>query len=54
MILYECASTSPLLGQHARIAGAPCYSPTMPREWDSCIQPVVAWARGSRGIYLHS
>ncbi|XP_044004741.1 MOXD1 homolog 1 [Aphidius gifuensis] len=52
MILYECASTSPLLGQHARIAGAPCYSPTMPREWDSCIQPVVAWARGSRGEWF--
>ncbi|KAK0078076.1 hypothetical protein PV325_003063 [Microctonus aethiopoides] len=52
MILYECASTSPILGQHARIVGAPCYSGTMPREWDSCIQPIVAWARGSRGEWL--
>lgn len=49
MILYECASTLPILGQHARLAGAPCYGATMPREWDSCMQPVVAWARGSRG-----
>ncbi|KAK0175590.1 hypothetical protein PV327_009330 [Microctonus hyperodae] len=52
MILYECASTSKVLGQHARIFGAPCYSVTMPREWDSCIQPIVAWARGSRGEWL--
>ncbi|KAL2713654.1 MOXD1 1 [Vespula squamosa] len=52
VIVYECASTSPILGQHARIAGAPCYSPTMPREWESCLQPVLAWARGSRGEWL--
>lgn len=49
IILYECASTLPILGQHARIVGAPCYSPTMPREWESCLQPVLAWARGSTG-----
>ncbi|XP_017885001.1 MOXD1 homolog 1-like [Ceratina calcarata] len=52
IILYECASTLPILGQHARIVGAPCYSPTMPREWESCLQPVLAWARGSRGEWL--
>ncbi|XP_066597310.1 MOXD1 homolog 1-like [Prorops nasuta] len=52
VILYECASTSPILGQHARIVGALCYSPTMPREWDSCLQPVLAWARGSKGEWL--
>ncbi|KAK2589072.1 hypothetical protein KPH14_001907 [Odynerus spinipes] len=52
VILYECASTSPILGHHARIAGAPCYSPTMPREWESCLQPVLAWARGSKGEWL--
>lgn len=49
IILYECASTAPILGEHARIAGARCYSPTMPRVWDSCMQPVLAWARGSKG-----
>lgn len=52
IILYECASTLPILGQHARIVGAPCYSPTMPREWESCLQPVLAWARGSTGKKL--
>ncbi|XP_012270132.1 MOXD1 homolog 1 [Orussus abietinus] len=52
VILYECASTAPILGLHARIVGSPCYSPTMPREWDSCLQPVLAWARGSRGEWL--
>ncbi|XP_017761618.1 PREDICTED: MOXD1 homolog 1-like [Eufriesea mexicana] len=52
IILYECASTLPILGQHARIVGAPCYSPTMPREWESCLQPVLAWARGSTGEWL--
>ncbi|XP_031837806.2 MOXD1 homolog 1 [Nomia melanderi] len=52
IILYECASTLPILGQHARIVGAPCYSPTMPREWESCLQPVLAWARGSSGEWL--
>ncbi|XP_057320432.1 MOXD1 homolog 1-like [Microplitis mediator] len=52
MILYECASTSPMLKQHARIVGTACYSPTMPREWDSCIQPIVTWARGSKGDWL--
>ncbi|CAL7941350.1 unnamed protein product [Xylocopa violacea] len=52
IILYECASTLPILGQHARIVGAPCYSPTMPREWESCLQPVLAWARGSRGEWF--
>lgn len=24
----------------------------MPKEWDSCLQPVLAWARGSRGEWL--
>ncbi|XP_076182197.1 MOXD1 homolog 1-like [Ptiloglossa arizonensis] len=52
IILYECASTLPILGRHARIVGAPCYSPTMPREWESCLQPVLAWARGSSGEWL--
>ncbi|KAG7210089.1 hypothetical protein KM043_011660 [Ampulex compressa] len=52
VILYECASTAPILGEHARIVGAPCYSPTMPREWESCLQPVLAWARGSKGEWL--
>nr|XP_012139570.1 PREDICTED: MOXD1 homolog 1 [Megachile rotundata] len=52
IILYECASTLPILGQHARLVGAPCYSPTMPREWESCLQPVLAWARGSAGEWL--
>ncbi|XP_033297183.1 MOXD1 homolog 1 [Bombus bifarius] len=52
IILYECASTLSILGQHARIVGAPCYSPTMPREWESCLQPVLAWARGSTGEWL--
>lgn len=52
VILYECASTLPILGHHARIAGAHCYSPTMPREWESCLQPVLAWARGSKGEWL--
>ncbi|XP_012253301.2 MOXD1 homolog 1 [Athalia rosae] len=52
IMLYECASMLPILGAHARIAGAHCYSPTMPREWDSCLQPVVAWARGSKGEWL--
>ncbi|XP_071651989.1 MOXD1 homolog 1-like isoform X1 [Temnothorax longispinosus] len=52
IILYECASTAPILGEHARIAGARCYSPTMPREWDSCLQPVLAWARGSKGEWM--
>lgn len=49
IILYECASTLSVLGQHARIVGALCYSSTMPREWETCLQPVVAWARGSAG-----
>ncbi|XP_043252416.1 MOXD1 homolog 1 [Colletes gigas] len=52
IILYECASTLPILGRHARIVGAPCYSLTMPREWESCLQPVLAWARGSTGEWL--
>ncbi|XP_011160800.2 MOXD1 homolog 1 [Solenopsis invicta] len=52
VILYECASTDPILGEHARIAGARCYTPTMPREWDSCLQPVLAWARGSKGEWM--
>lgn len=49
VILYECVSTSPTLGKHTKLAGAHCYSPTMPREWESCLQPVLAWARGSKG-----
>ncbi|XP_072748696.1 MOXD1 homolog 1-like [Anoplolepis gracilipes] len=52
VILYECASTSPILGEHARIAGTRCYSPTMPRAWETCLQPVLAWARGSKGEWL--
>lgn len=24
----------------------------MPKEWDSCLQPVLAWARGSQGEWL--
>ncbi|XP_011497249.1 PREDICTED: MOXD1 homolog 1 [Ceratosolen solmsi marchali] len=49
VILYECASTQPILSEHARLAGAYCYSPTMPKEWDSCMQPVLAWTHGSQG-----
>lgn len=52
VILYECSSTQHILGEHARLAGAHCYSPTMPKEWDSCLQPVLAWARGSQGEWL--
>ncbi|XP_012543741.1 MOXD1 homolog 1 [Monomorium pharaonis] len=52
IILYECASTEPILGEHARITGTRCYSPTMPRAWDSCLQPVLAWARGSKGEWM--
>ncbi|XP_058803916.1 MOXD1 homolog 1 [Phymastichus coffea] len=52
VILYECSSTNSILAEHARLAGAHCYSPTMPKEWDSCLQPVLAWARGSRGEWL--
>ncbi|KAL0108119.1 hypothetical protein PUN28_015016 [Cardiocondyla obscurior] len=52
MILYECASTAPILKGHDKIFGAHCYSPTMPREWDSCLQPVLAWARGSKGEWM--
>ncbi|XP_029175897.1 uncharacterized protein LOC114944249 [Nylanderia fulva] len=52
VILYECASTSSILGEHARMSGAPCYSPTMPRVWESCLQPVLAWARGSKGEWM--
>ncbi|XP_033336186.2 MOXD1 homolog 1 [Megalopta genalis] len=49
IILYECAA---ILGGHSKLVGAPCYSPTMPREWESCLQPVLAWARGSSGEWL--
>ncbi|CAD6217159.1 GSCOCG00004699001-RA-CDS, partial [Cotesia congregata] len=49
IILYECASTSPTLKEHARIVGTACYTSIMPREWDSCIQPIVVWTRGSKG-----
>ncbi|XP_034951630.1 MOXD1 homolog 1 [Chelonus insularis] len=52
MILYECTSTSQQLGQYSRVVGGPCHSSTTPPEWDSCIQPVVAWARGSKGEWL--
>ncbi|KAJ8686728.1 hypothetical protein QAD02_022522 [Eretmocerus hayati] len=52
LVLYECSSTAPILSDHAKIVGAHCYSPTMPHAWDSCLQPVLAWARGSRGEWL--
>ncbi|XP_043468959.1 MOXD1 homolog 1 [Leptopilina heterotoma] len=52
VILYECVSTSPTLGKHTKLAGAHCYSPTMPKEWESCLQPVLAWARGSKGEWF--
>lgn len=52
IILYACASTDRVLGEHARIAGARCYTSTMPPEWDSCLQPVLAWARGSKGEWM--
>ncbi|XP_044590094.1 MOXD1 homolog 1-like [Cotesia glomerata] len=52
IILYECASTSPTLKEHARIVGTACYTSIMPREWDSCIQPIVVWTRGSKGDWL--
>lgn len=51
MILYECASTSTILSPQTKLAGAPCYSSRspMPTEWETCMQPVLAWARGSKG-----
>ncbi|XP_008207690.1 MOXD1 homolog 1 [Nasonia vitripennis] len=51
VILYECAS-DPILAEHSRMHGAHCYSPTMPVQWASCLQPVLAWARGSRGEWF--
>ncbi|XP_011301507.1 MOXD1 homolog 1 [Fopius arisanus] len=52
MILYECASTSSELGKYSRIVGSYCYDPTMPKEWETCIRPIVAWARGSKGEWF--
>ncbi|XP_014227450.1 MOXD1 homolog 1 [Trichogramma pretiosum] len=52
VLLYECSSQNSILAEHARIAGAHCYSPTMPKEWDTCLQPVLTWIRGSQGEWL--
>ncbi|XP_014472209.1 PREDICTED: MOXD1 homolog 1 [Dinoponera quadriceps] len=54
MILYECALTLPLLSAQTKLAGAPCYSSRnpMPTEWETCLQPVLAWARGSKGEWM--
>jgi len=49
MILYECSITDPILERHARLAGANCYSPTIPSQWQTCAQPVLTWVRGSKG-----
>lgn len=52
VILYECASTDPILGEHARLVGTDCYSQTMPAAWETCLEPILAWARGSKGKLL--
>ncbi|XP_015598813.1 MOXD1 homolog 1 [Cephus cinctus] len=52
IILYECASTDSILAKHTKLIGADCYSGTRPKEWSSCLQPVLAWARGSKGEWL--
>ncbi|EFN82136.1 MOXD1-like protein 1 [Harpegnathos saltator] len=57
MILYECAvspSTAERLSLQTKLAGGACYSSKnpMPAEWEACMQPVLAWARGSKGEWL--
>jgi len=49
VILYECASTLSILKPQTKLSGVHCYSSMMPRDWESCLQPVLAWARGSKG-----
>ncbi|XP_012220915.1 MOXD1 homolog 1 [Linepithema humile] len=51
MILYEC-STDSILERHTRLAGAKCYSQTIPKEWNLCTRPVLTWIRGSKGEWL--
>ncbi|KYQ53019.1 MOXD1 like protein 1 [Trachymyrmex zeteki] len=50
IILYEC--TSPMLGKYTRMAGNHCYISAVPKEWNSCLQPILAWARGSKGEWM--
>ncbi|RLU27277.1 hypothetical protein DMN91_001078 [Ooceraea biroi] len=58
VILYECASTGltldrlDILRRQTRLSGVHCYSSNMPPQWESCLQPILAWARGSKGEWL--
>jgi hypothetical protein len=55
MLLHECVAPRPLESTEAMFErfvehrGEPCYSSTMPPEWDHCMTTTVAWAVGSQG-----
>ncbi|XP_011861673.1 PREDICTED: MOXD1 homolog 1 [Vollenhovia emeryi] len=50
MILYEC--TSPMVGKYLRMVPTDCYTNKVPSEWNSCLQPVLVWARGGEGEWF--
>ncbi|KAG8329654.1 DBH-like monooxygenase protein 1 [Homalodisca vitripennis] len=45
MLLYECVGVQ--LDQYLSHPGAACDSPAMPRPWEFCVTPSVAWATSS-------
>lgn len=56
MLLYECElGRFPNINEwesYVRSSGSACYGPFMPRAWEVCLTPVVAWAVGSKGEFL--
>lgn len=52
MLLYECVGAPKIMEQYLNHPGAACGAPSMPRLWELCVSPTVAWAVSSAGAYL--
>lgn len=56
MIMHECELGDDInIGvweNYAREDGRLCYT-NMPLEWERCLTPLVAWAIGSKGMYVY-
>lgn len=48
LLMYECSAPAGFLDSYAahQHAGAPCYSPEMPADWETCVTPVATWVLG--------
>ncbi|KAL1117689.1 hypothetical protein AAG570_004004, partial [Ranatra chinensis] len=50
MVLYECLGSSKF-EQYGSHEGSECHSSSVPKDWEACVTPIVAWSIGSQGEF---